>query len=183
MILCPSTAEAGAAPAPRPRSHVARRVGRDLAVHVVAEAFRIAIEDLDHYDDARGSERAWLFDIATNLVRRHWRTETGRLAAMGRYGATQVPAGDPLLCDFGNQPRPIRTKGPSTMNEIKIPDWNEGGVIVMASLGRRRADPALHWVRTPSVQRPDSLLHRTAFYRISRNLVGVARYLVLGLIT
>lgn len=183
MILCPSTAEAGAAPAPRPRSHVARRVGRDLAADVVAEAFRIAIEDLDHYDDARGSERAWLFGIATNLVRRHWRTETGRLAAMGRYGATQVPAGDPLLCDFGNQPRPIRTKGPSTMNEIKIPDWNEGGVIVMASLGRRRADPALHWVRTPSVQRPDSLLHRTAFYRISRNLVGVARYLVLGLIT
>jgi RNA polymerase sigma-70 factor (ECF subfamily) len=78
-------------------AYVARRVGRDLAADVVAEAFRIAIEDLDRYDAARGSQRAWLFGIATNLLRRHWRTETRRLTAMSRYGATRVPAGDPLL--------------------------------------------------------------------------------------
>lgn len=78
-------------------AYVARRIGRDLAADVVAEAFRIAFEDLDHYEAARGSQRAWLFGIATNLLRRHWRTETRRLAAMSRYGATRVPPGDPLL--------------------------------------------------------------------------------------
>lgn len=78
-------------------AYVARRVGRDLAADVVAEAFRIAIEDLDHYDTARGSQQAWLFGIATNLLRRHWRTEARRLAAMSRYGTTRVPDGDPLL--------------------------------------------------------------------------------------
>ena len=72
-------------------AYVARRVGRDVAADVVAEAFRIAIEDLGRYDAARGSQRAWLFGIATNLLRRHWRTETRRLTAMSRYGATRVP--------------------------------------------------------------------------------------------
>lgn len=66
--------------------YVARRLGRDLAADVVADVFRIAFEGADRYDAERGSERAWLMGIATNRIRRHWRTEARRLRAMARSG-------------------------------------------------------------------------------------------------
>jgi len=71
-------------------TYVARRIGRDLAADVTAETFRIAIDQRHSFDPARGSARAWLFGIATNLIRRHWRTEERRLRAMAR----SVPLGD-----------------------------------------------------------------------------------------
>jgi RNA polymerase sigma-70 factor (ECF subfamily) len=79
-------------------SYAARRVGEQVADDIVAETFRIAIEQRDRYDASRGSERAWLFGIATNLLRRHWRTETRRLRAMSRHATLErVGVGDPLL--------------------------------------------------------------------------------------
>lgn len=45
--------------------YLARRVGHDLAADLVADTFRIAIEQLAKYDASRGSERAWIFGIAT----------------------------------------------------------------------------------------------------------------------
>jgi RNA polymerase sigma-70 factor (ECF subfamily) len=63
-----------------------RRVGRDLADDVVAETFRQAIESWEGYDPECGSARGWLFGIATNLLRRHWRTERRRLAALRKSG-------------------------------------------------------------------------------------------------
>ncbi|MFT3852281.1 MAG: RNA polymerase sigma factor [Ilumatobacteraceae bacterium] len=78
--------------------YVARRVGEQLATDLVAETFRIALEQRERFDPDRGSERAWLLGIATNLVRRHWRTETRRLRAWSRYAvAADVPGTDPLL--------------------------------------------------------------------------------------
>jgi hypothetical protein len=49
------------------------------------------------FDPTRGSERAWLFGIATNLLRRHWRTEQRRLRAWRRASALERVPGDPLL--------------------------------------------------------------------------------------
>lgn len=79
--------------------YASRRVGRDLADDVVAETFRQAIESYASFDAGRGSHRAWLFGIATNLLRRHWRTERRRLAALERMpDASSVDVGgDPLL--------------------------------------------------------------------------------------
>ncbi|MCB0969016.1 MAG: RNA polymerase sigma factor [Ilumatobacter sp.] len=77
--------------------YVARRLGADLAADVVGDVFEIAVGQLDRYDPARGSERAWLFGIATNLVRRHWRTEQRRLRATRRAAGRSVVPGDPLL--------------------------------------------------------------------------------------
>ena len=56
-------------------AYLARRVGRELAEDLLAETFRAAIESYSKFDSTRGSEKAWLFGIATNLLRRHWRTE------------------------------------------------------------------------------------------------------------
>jgi RNA polymerase sigma factor (sigma-70 family) len=77
--------------------YVARRVGGNLARDVVAETFRIAVEHVDGYDAARGSERSWLFGIATNLVRRHWRSEERRLRAYAATARRSEVHGDPLL--------------------------------------------------------------------------------------
>ena len=52
-------------------------VGEDLA----AETFRIAFDDRRRFDAAYGDARPWLFGIATNLLRRHFRTaDRGRRA-------------------------------------------------------------------------------------------------------
>ncbi len=77
--------------------YVARRVGRELAADVVGDVFEIALRRSTRYEEARGSERAWLFGIATNLVRRHWRTEQRRLRAMHRIGVRPVVPGDALV--------------------------------------------------------------------------------------
>jgi len=76
--------------------YLARRLGRDLAGDLTADTFRIAIERLDHYDPSLGSQRSWLFGVATNLLRRHWRTEERRLRALSRQVHAGIPSIDPL---------------------------------------------------------------------------------------
>jgi RNA polymerase sigma factor (sigma-70 family) len=65
-------------------AYAARRLDSALAEDIVAETFRSAIEGASRFDHALGNERAWLFGIASNLMRRHWRTEQRRLAALVR---------------------------------------------------------------------------------------------------
>ena len=77
--------------------YVARRVGEHVARDVVADTFRIALEHVHEYDERRGSERSWLFGIATNLVRRHWRSEERRLRAHAASAGRGAVHGDPLL--------------------------------------------------------------------------------------
>jgi RNA polymerase sigma-70 factor (ECF subfamily) len=54
---------------------IARRVGTDLAEDLAAEVFATAYRRRASYDPDRGSLRSWLFGIAANLVRGHWRDE------------------------------------------------------------------------------------------------------------
>jgi len=77
--------------------YVGRRLGRETAADVVGDVFEIALTQSDRYDAARGSERAWLFGIATNLMRRHWRTEQRRLRATHRLAQQSTVPGDALL--------------------------------------------------------------------------------------
>lgn len=78
-------------------AYFARRVGRELAEDLLAETFRAAIESYPTFDSTRGSEKAWLFGIATNLLRRHWRTERRRLLALERSASMNAQHIDPLL--------------------------------------------------------------------------------------
>lgn len=78
--------------------YVARRAGEDVARELTAETFRVALEDFDRYDRERGGERSWLYGIATNLLRHHWRSEQRRLRAHLRHATVaDVVAGDPLV--------------------------------------------------------------------------------------
>jgi RNA polymerase sigma factor (sigma-70 family) len=77
-------------------AYLARRVGRDVAEDLLAETFRAAIQSYPTFDPSRGSEKGWLFGIATNLLRRHWRTERRRLLALER-SSSAIAGIDPLL--------------------------------------------------------------------------------------
>lgn len=61
---------------------VSRRLRGAMAQDVTAEAFRIVFERWDQYSPALGSERAWLFGVASNVIRRHLRTEQRRFSAL-----------------------------------------------------------------------------------------------------
>jgi RNA polymerase sigma-70 factor (ECF subfamily) len=58
-----------------------RRVGEQIAEDVVAETFLVAYEQRHRYDRDRGAVLPWLYGIATNLLRRHRRTEIRALRA------------------------------------------------------------------------------------------------------
>lgn len=77
--------------------YVARRAGEEVALDVTAETFRVALERYERFDPARGDERAWLYGIATNLLRHHWRSEQRRLRALVRLGSATAAGGDPLV--------------------------------------------------------------------------------------
>lgn len=55
--------------------YIARRLSTPLADDLAAETFAIAFARRATFDPARGTIRAWLYGIATNLVRSHWRVE------------------------------------------------------------------------------------------------------------
>ena len=54
---------------------IARRVGKALAEDLAAEVFATAYRRRAAYQPVRGSPRAWLYGIASNVVRKHWRDE------------------------------------------------------------------------------------------------------------
>lgn len=63
--------------------YLSRRVGV-LADDLVSETFLLAFRGRTSYVPGRAPVRAWLFGIATNLVRRHARDEERRYRAFGR---------------------------------------------------------------------------------------------------
>lgn len=67
--------------------YLARRVGAQLADDLVAETFVVAFRSRARYDANAPNARPWLYGIAANLLRRHWRTERRRLRAYARTGA------------------------------------------------------------------------------------------------
>ena len=64
--------------------YAARRAGEFAADDVIAETFLVAWERLDSYDLNHDDARPWLFGIATNLLRRHHRTEARLLKAAAK---------------------------------------------------------------------------------------------------
>jgi RNA polymerase sigma factor (sigma-70 family) len=72
--------------------YLCRRVGRDAGEDLAAQTFALALRDLQGYDAARGSVRAWVFGIAANVLRGHRRSEERRLRALARTGIDPLPS-------------------------------------------------------------------------------------------
>ncbi|HEX3841539.1 MAG TPA: RNA polymerase sigma factor [Acidimicrobiales bacterium] len=63
--------------------YISKRVGRRDVEDLVGETFAVAFRSRRTYDLTRPDARPWLFGIATNLVRHHWRSEGRRLRREG----------------------------------------------------------------------------------------------------
>ncbi|ADB34045.1 RNA polymerase, sigma-24 subunit, ECF subfamily [Kribbella flavida DSM 17836] len=77
---------------PQVHAYVARRLGTDLADDLAAETFLIAFRQRDRFDRRSGVVRAWLYGIATNLIRRHRRDELRAWRATAKL-PVPLPAG------------------------------------------------------------------------------------------
>jgi RNA polymerase sigma-70 factor (ECF subfamily) len=75
--------------------YLARRLDPATADDLVAETFLTAWQQRHRYRPELGSARAWLYGIATNLLRRHARTEARAWRAMTRDGGRRVDADGP----------------------------------------------------------------------------------------
>ena len=64
------------------------RVGREVALDVAADTFHQALRSLDRLDPER-DPRAWLFGIATNVLRHQRRAAARRLRAYERAAALE----------------------------------------------------------------------------------------------
>lgn len=71
-------------------AYVRRRVGEGPADDVVAETFLVAFAQRRSFDPNRAGVKAWLFGIATNLMRRHKRAEERGYRARARHGVDPV---------------------------------------------------------------------------------------------
>lgn len=76
--------------------YCASRIGPAGAEDVVAEVFLVAHQRRERYDPAAGSTAAWLFGIATNLLRRHRRAEVRGFRALARTGVDPLAGHDEL---------------------------------------------------------------------------------------
>jgi RNA polymerase sigma factor (sigma-70 family) len=75
-------------------AYVARRLGTDIADDLAAETFLIAFRQRERFDRRNGVVRAWLYGIATNLIRRHRRDEVRAWRALAKV-PLPVPASAP----------------------------------------------------------------------------------------
>lgn len=75
--------------------YLARRVGPEVGRDLAAETFARAFAARKKFDPLRGEARAWVFGIAANLVRRHYRDEERRLRALARLDAPSGAEDEP----------------------------------------------------------------------------------------
>jgi RNA polymerase sigma factor (sigma-70 family) len=78
--------------------YLARRVGATAADDLAAETFAVAFRNWERLDPER-PVRPWLYGIAANLMRHHWRKERRMLRAYARTGVDPVFAEDDEAVD------------------------------------------------------------------------------------
>jgi len=70
-----------------------------LADDLAAETFATAYRRRHHFDPEKGSQKSWLFGIAANLLRNHWRAEQHQLELDARLAVDVELRQDPSMSD------------------------------------------------------------------------------------
>jgi RNA polymerase sigma-70 factor (ECF subfamily) len=108
--------------------YIARRVGPSLADDLVAETFLAAFRGRRRYRPDAAVALPWLYGIATNLLRRHRRTELAQYRALQRTGV------DPVSSDGYEEPVTAR---------VVASEWTRALVGALARLTVRERDVVL----------------------------------------
>jgi RNA polymerase sigma factor (sigma-70 family) len=106
--------------------YLRRRVGTSIADDLAAEIFAQAFEHRKRYDRQRPDARPWLFGIAHNLLRHHYRDEERALRAYARTGVDPVQGS---VEDAGREGRELAealaTLSPGERNVLLLVAWAE----------------------------------------------------------
>lgn len=73
------------------RAYLQRRIGADVGEELAAQTFVVAFDHRDRFDASYPSARAWLFAIATNLLRHHARDEERHRRLLMQNAAKLAP--------------------------------------------------------------------------------------------
>lgn len=111
--------------------YAATRAGESVAEDVMSQTFLIAYEGLQSFDHRWEDARPWLFGIATNLLRRHHRTEARRLKAFaqaagrGTYddGTDRVAERLDAAAATSNLAAAMRTLSPQDRECLLLYEW------------------------------------------------------------
>jgi RNA polymerase sigma factor (sigma-70 family) len=74
--------------------YLRRRLDDRAAEEAAAQTFFVAFDERGRFDRERADARPWLFGIATNIARRHRRSEVRELRAVARLGADEGASND-----------------------------------------------------------------------------------------
>ena len=77
--------------------YLRRRVGRGCAEELAAETFSQALASRHRFDASHTDARPWLYGIAVNLLRHHYRGEERELRTYARCGVDPLAAEEPSL--------------------------------------------------------------------------------------
>ena len=119
------------------------RVGRSSGAELASETFAQAFAGRGRFDPRRGEVRAWLYAIAVNLLRHHYRRERRQLRAYARTGVEPVAAGDEALA-------PLDADVAGLLAELSA---NEREILLMYRLGRAQLCRDRGGARRPSRHR------------------------------
>jgi RNA polymerase sigma-70 factor (ECF subfamily) len=151
--------------------YLRRRVGESLADDLAAETFTTAFAVRGKYDLRREDARPWLYGIASNLLRHHYRREERQLRAYARTGVDPVQADLDEVLDRVD----AATAGPRLARALASLDRRDRDVLLLyawADLSYQDIADALGI--PPGTVR--SRLHRAR--RIVRELLGdIGQYL------
>jgi len=114
---------------PEIRRYAEARLGADLADDVASETFLVAFRGRARFDTGAGGGqvRAWLYGIATNLIRRHRRGEQRRYRALAR-------ADSPLAVQAHDEQVAAQVSAQALRRELAV---------ALAGLSRRERDTLL----------------------------------------
>lgn len=109
--------------------YLARRAGGQIADDLASQCFTIAFERRATFNATASDARPWLYGIATNLLRDHWRAEqrlTGTVIRLGndRAGAVQPDPADRADAD-PELGRALRSLESSQRDVLLLYAWAE----------------------------------------------------------
>jgi RNA polymerase sigma factor (sigma-70 family) len=116
--------------------YLRRRVGSALADDLAASTFAEAFSARRRYDRSRPDALPWLYGIASNLLRRHYRTEEQQLRAFARTGVDRVYASDA-------EPDPRAAKVAAALAALNADDRDTLLLFAWAELGYAEIATAL----------------------------------------
>ncbi len=119
-----------------------RRAGPDVAEDLLAELFRVAFERRSNFDPSRPDAAPWLYGIATNLLRRHRRSQERRLRAVARMLAESPLLTDDFTEELADRLDAVQRLPPVVAAILELPEPDREVLLLVAFEGLAHNDVA-----------------------------------------